>query len=271
MDKKALFFDLDGTLIDDETKILPKSTIEAIRKVREKGNKVFLNSGRVISMLSYLFKDIVFDGVVAGCGTYIELDNKLIYENKNPLSECNKVKRALLENKVEAFLEAKDKVYMGKRPFLYKEMELVYNIIKEIADIKLDAFIDETYTFDKFCMLADPVAQKESIKNIVKASEICFDILDRGSKRGAGFFEFVPKNHSKAKGIERVLEFYGISYENTYVFGDSLNDLSMFKSPAKYKIVPKEHDEILSSYATFISKKVLDDGIVHAMKYYNLV
>ena len=36
MNKAALFFDVDGTLIDEQTKIVPESTLRALKQAREK-------------------------------------------------------------------------------------------------------------------------------------------------------------------------------------------------------------------------------------------
>ena len=46
MSRKALFFDIDGTLLTDGTKILPKSAEDVIRKARQIGHLVFINTGR---------------------------------------------------------------------------------------------------------------------------------------------------------------------------------------------------------------------------------
>lgn len=46
MKKAALFFDVDGTLIDEQTKIVPESTLRALKQARENGHLVFINTGR---------------------------------------------------------------------------------------------------------------------------------------------------------------------------------------------------------------------------------
>ena len=43
---RALFLDVDGTIISTRTKKIPESASEAIRKAREAGVKVFLCTSR---------------------------------------------------------------------------------------------------------------------------------------------------------------------------------------------------------------------------------
>ena len=45
-ERKALFFDIDGTLLTDEKKELPESAKNAIEAARRAGHLVFINSGR---------------------------------------------------------------------------------------------------------------------------------------------------------------------------------------------------------------------------------
>ena len=70
--RKILFFDIDGTLWTMDGHI-PESTREAIRKVRENGHLVFINSGRTRGYIRdpKLFS-LGLDGIVSGCGTMIE-------------------------------------------------------------------------------------------------------------------------------------------------------------------------------------------------------
>ena len=46
MKRKALFFDIDGTLLVDASKELPKSAALALTEARRAGHLVFINSGR---------------------------------------------------------------------------------------------------------------------------------------------------------------------------------------------------------------------------------
>ena len=48
---KALFFDIDGTLLSEITKEIPQSALDALKKTAEKGNLTFINTGRTWSEL----------------------------------------------------------------------------------------------------------------------------------------------------------------------------------------------------------------------------
>lgn len=71
MNKAALFFDVDGTLIDEQTKIVPESTLRALKQARENGHLVFINTGRTSCNTLDSMKHIPVDGYVCGCGTEI--------------------------------------------------------------------------------------------------------------------------------------------------------------------------------------------------------
>ena len=70
-ERKVLFFDVDGTLVDEAGKDIPESTVKALVKAMEKGHLVFVNSGRARCMLKFLEETLPADGFLCGCGTQI--------------------------------------------------------------------------------------------------------------------------------------------------------------------------------------------------------
>jgi HAD superfamily hydrolase (TIGR01484 family) len=61
---KAIFFDIDGTLVSFKTHKVPQETKDAIIQLRKQGIKVFVATGRMLPMVKVL-DDIEFDGYVA--------------------------------------------------------------------------------------------------------------------------------------------------------------------------------------------------------------
>ena len=51
MGRKALFFDIDGTLVSEITGVMPESAERAIARTRKAGNLVFINTGRTMGSM----------------------------------------------------------------------------------------------------------------------------------------------------------------------------------------------------------------------------
>ena len=67
MNRKAVFFDADGTLCDME-KGVPQSTKEALKKLRENGHDAWLCTGRSRAFVSRYLEELPFTGMISACG-----------------------------------------------------------------------------------------------------------------------------------------------------------------------------------------------------------
>ena len=74
---KILLIDIDGTLVDYEN-CLPASAVDAIRKARANGHKVYLCSGRSKAENKQEIWDIGIDGYIGGNGSYVESDGEVV-------------------------------------------------------------------------------------------------------------------------------------------------------------------------------------------------
>ena len=80
-EKKAVFFDADGTICDME-KGVPDSALEAIRKLRENGHEAWLCTGRSRAFVPGYLEQIPFTGMISACGATIEKDGVRLYNNE---------------------------------------------------------------------------------------------------------------------------------------------------------------------------------------------
>ena len=60
----VVFFDIDGTIVDNETQIIPESTVEAIRLLRRNGHIPVVNTGRPFGQMDPRILELGFDGWV---------------------------------------------------------------------------------------------------------------------------------------------------------------------------------------------------------------
>ena len=79
---KAVFFDIDGTLIEGthpDYRYMRENVQKAIRKLQEQGHYVFIASGRSLAFLDEKIRNFGFDGYVLLNGSVIFFHDKIIY------------------------------------------------------------------------------------------------------------------------------------------------------------------------------------------------
>ena len=121
---------------------------------------------------------------------------------------------------------------------------------------------DSDFTFDKFVIWKNDECDFELFE---RETSKHFSIIDRGNR----FFEIVPLGYSKATAIDMILKRLSIPMENAYAIGDSMNDLTMLK--AVPNSIAMGGAELLYPYVSYVTAPIEEDGILKALKHYDLV
>lgn len=257
MKKKALFFDIDGTLLSEVTHEIPASALRALKEARAAGHLVFINSGRVISHVDPIRKLVEADGFLCGCGTYIMVNNQVLYSKSIPHERGVQIKKDILAHGLDGILEGEEGCYFRKETSWIPEVERIRKALEATGSKSPYGWEEDCYDFAKFCILSDEHSDTQGLFRTLPD----MDIIDRGNS----FYECVPSGHSKATAIAFILEYFNLPLENAYVFGDSMNDLAMFEYVPNAVLMGK-HDAELEPYASYITKTVEEDGVACAMK-----
>lgn len=254
---KALFFDIDGTLMSEKTGKVPDSAKQALMRARQRGHLVFINTGRVYAHTKDIRAEIELDGCLCGCGTYILAEGRVLYSYAIPRERGIQIKKDIDECGLDGALEAIEGCYVHKTVSRFPEVERLKEAIRQSGAAGLYDWEDDCYEFSKFYLASDEKSRSRELFGRMKDIEV----IDRED----GYYECVPRGHSKATAMDQVLKHYGISKDDAYVFGDSSNDLTMFQY-ATNCVLMGQHSDVLLPYATFETKDVEDDGIAYAMK-----
>lgn len=258
----AVFFDIDGTLVDERLQIFeptPK-TKEALRKLKERGYLIGVATGRAKCYLPDLGID--FDCYVTCNGAVCEVDGEEIVNDYIPEEDVRRVIDFLEEEKMGYDLETSEQCYIDpKSEQIFWEMMQVFHI-------------ENT---GNFAYYIDPTGLK--INKIL----ITFEREEQLQKMRDQFGEefFVHRHHqnnsadvgkkgmSKAEGIRAVIESLGISMDNTYAFGDDENDFEMLQAVG-HGIAMTPHAEKLDQVAEYITCGVGEEGILQGLTHYGL-
>lgn len=261
--KKAVFFDIDGTIVtEDGTLTIPESTREAIAKARENGHYTFVNSGRTLFNINEKVRSLGFDGLICGCGTYIEMNGEVLLYNALSQDFCRKIAEIIRTTGVTPVFEHKDGYFFDD--FSPKNADLEDFLITFVEEgIPVDRRVeDEEFIFDKFVVWENPDCDMKLFRREIGKY---FEIIDRGN----GFYENVPLGFSKATAIEIILKKLGIPLENAYAIGDSANDLPMLR--AVPNSIAMGGAETIYPYVSYITTPLMEDGIYNALEHFGLI
>ena len=143
----VIFFDIDGTLIDNATQIIPESTLRAVKVLGEKGHLAVVNTGRPYAHIDPRIRQIPFGGWVCGCGMEIRLGDGWLYRRCPTEEVCAEIRRAVLECGMQVLYEAQDgAVYTDGANSLHPEvlretagMRKKYTAVKNTAEAEKDS------------------------------------------------------------------------------------------------------------------------------------
>ena len=109
-----LFFDIDGTLLDEKEGIVPESTVRALHQAKKNGHLLFLCTGRCKSIWPKDILEIGFDGVVGGCGTNIFYHGEELLHATLPKELQREVADSLTRYHIDGVLEGQETAYFRR-------------------------------------------------------------------------------------------------------------------------------------------------------------
>lgn len=262
MNKRIVFFDIDGTLIDDDTHLIPESAVDAIRQAQKNGHILIVNTGRPNVAMDQCLKDIGFDGYICGCGTYIEYNGKVIFHAMMDENQRKEVLEKIFEYDFEGVVEGPEGIYFtkgGHHRFYTTSWEYYQQHSFPIYTFEKGDLVP----FDKYIVL---YKEDQDITEFKKFAEQDYTIVQRDTT----FLEIMPKSCSKAIAIQFLLDYLKMPIEQTISIGDSTNDLPML-SFTKESVAMGNANPVLFDSVTYITTDINEDGIANALKHFGLI
>lgn len=263
MKKKAVFFDIDGTLFVNR-KPMVQSTVEAVRKMRENGHLAFICTGRSRVMVPDTpILEIGFDGVVCSCGTYGEYEGKELFRYDIGTQKLQQMIAAFRRHHAVYILEGTEYIYYDEESVEeFGEDWYLQHIREMLPDNFVSVQEAGKVSACKACMQVSNQDRSALYRDLEQDYEVMVHDF--------GIAEFVPKGFSKAKGIALMCEKLGIAQEDTIAVGDSINDVDMLKY-AGIGICMGNGSEPAKACADYITADIFEDGIYKALQHFELI
>ena len=254
---KIIFFDIDGTLIDMQTKRISEKTVDAMRRLRANGIRLCIATGRSPMVLPD-FGGAVFDAFLTFNGSLCYAGDQTIFSNPIPSADV----RQLLKNAAD----------LGRPAAVATRSRLAANGIDKDLDDYFAIANEEVPVADDF----DSICQEEIYQLMMGCREADYPAILQnvpGAKIAAWWdraADIIPANGGKGIGIQKILEFYNIERVHAMAFGDGNNDIEMLQSVGT-GIAMQNASAQLKAVSDDVCGNVSEDGIYHYCLAHHLI
>lgn len=238
MQYKAVFLDMDGTLLDRFGRI-SEFTKKSILETQKRGVIVAINSGRMpLEIERILSSNALQLPYIALNGAYSKdtIKHKVIFDYKMEQELCVKLLEVCNQVDCSSFWYSYDKIHANNLLTKFKRSKLDLKELLFEAVMVLSGRFVRTKHFEKIIksgrceilkcaiMCADP----KQIKRIRNEFEQ-LDLLEI-TATAPMYLEFNEKGITKGKGMEHFLDSHKLRLEEAIAIGDHENDISMLQA-----------------------------------------
>lgn len=258
---KALFFDIDGTLVSTRTHRIPDSTVSAIAEAKARGLRIYISTGRppaLMDNVGQLQERGLIDGYVTMNGSYVFTDDRVLCKRPIPEEDWRTMGAFCRDHGYSCTFIGVDCAYVYQSDeklerIFYHELNARHMEPIDWQDIRFDVmqmspFID--------------LETENSIKPQLKGCEF--------GRWHPGFVDINVAGCTKQEGIEVIMQELGLTKDEIMTFGDGGNDISMLKM-AGTGVAMGNASGTVKAAADYVTAHIDDDGIAKALRHFGLI
>lgn len=249
------FFDLDGTLLDAQSKITPEIT-QAMHQLKQNNVLPIIATGRTEVEIQQIRQAAGITSNIVMNGAFIRIDGKEVYNEKITTDISQRMIAATEKNKHALSFYNHSAYWATKHDD---------NTVRAYAHIhsQLPEINPTGYQTEDVNMLL-VLAQEGDTYYHEQFPELTF------YRNGPYSIDIVNKGTSKGSAVARLKQLMHVEKIPTFGFGDGNNDFALLEA-CDNKIAMGNAIDNLKDIADFVTKKNTDGGIVHALKHFDLI
>lgn len=257
---KAIFFDIDGTLISKQNPRLTDALKKTLDKVREKGILLFIATGRHSSEITdlKLNEDYHFDGYLTLNGCYCYNDQEILHKGSIDKKDVKRIITLLDVLDVACMFVEDNYMYINK---VNDRVEIaqaaIHTPVPPVEDI------GRALQHDIYQII--PYVTDDEIAEFLKITRTC-----KGTRWHPLAYDIIGKNGGKSNGIEAVLHHYHLQKEEIMAFGDGHNDIDMLEYAGIGVAMDNAANDVKNA-SDFVTKSVDEDGILYALEHFSIL
>lgn len=253
---KALFFDIDGTLVSFGTHRIPDSAVEAIVRARDAGHKIVISTGRprvIINNLGQLQDRGLIDAYITMNGAYVFCGDKVL--SKQPVPHSDALACAALCKR-----EGVPCIFVGERDIVMAgaDLEAVEIFGEQLKAPPIPVSDYETPLGHELYQVTPFLseAQEAEARSLMPGSQF--------GRWHPAFVDITSLGATKAHGVEVVCDYFGIDMADAISFGDGGNDVPMLKAAGIGVAMGNATDDVKRE-ADMVADHIDNDGLAKAI------
>lgn len=257
----ALFFDIDGTLVSFKTHEIPPSTILALTQAKANGSRVYIATGRppvIITNLGAI--EHLVDGYITTNGALCFVGNEVV--SYQPIARSD-VQTCLKDAEEKGY----SLIVVGRTDVAVSDPSGdVDRIFRKMLAVKeLDKASPLEKVLEQDILQLTPFFPADYEARFMERLPQCVS-----GRWHPEFTDITAKGADKGKGILAIARHEGFDPSHTIAFGDGGNDTSMILQAGIGVAMGNAIDE-LKAQADYVTTSVDDDGILHALRHFQVI
>ncbi len=257
----ALFFDIDGTLVSFKTHEIPASTVDALTQAKKNGSRVYIATGRppvIITNLGAI--EQLIDGYITTNGALCFVGDELVYSQPIPKED---VMTCVEDSREKGY----SLIVVGRKGVAVLDptgdVDRIFRRMLAVKELSQASPLEEVLQQDILQLTPFFPASYET------------ELLSRMPHCVSGrwhpeFTDITVNGADKGKGILAMARHEGFDPSHTIAFGDGGNDSSMIRQ-AGIGIAMGNAIDTLKAQADYITTSVDDDGILNALRHFQVI
>ncbi len=256
---KALFFDIDGTLVSFDTHAIPQSAVEAIAEARRRGVKVVVATGRTRPCLPPL-EGITFDGYLTVNGaSCVTAEGGQLVDERISEEQLETVMREAARLDFAMGVLTDEGLFVDR---VTPEVALLAEVVDlELPDVGDLRELARRSPCRQLCFYTDLAREREALSARP-------DLV--ASRWNPNFADVNLRSVDKGTGVEAFMRHWGLERDEVMAFGDGGNDVEMIRKAGVGVAMGGACDEAKTA-ADFVADTVDNHGIAKALKHYNVI
>ena len=249
MQTKIVFFDIDGTLIDMQSKKITAKTVEALQCLQANGIKICLATGRSPVVLPKI-PGVEFDATLTFNGSLCYNRKETIYSHPVAQEDVLRLIRNAAAMGRPVCVSTADRLAANGTDTDLADYFAIANEPVIIAEDFDEVCRENVYQLMMGCRKADYPAILDGVAGAQIAAW-----WDRA-------VDIIPAGGGKGVGIEKVLAYYHLDKAEALAFGDGNNDTEMLQAVGTGVAMGNASPQ-LKEIADEVCGPVTEDGIYH--------